>query len=81
MNAILNGSLSVVSNSDSNYNANDILQGPDAGAILGYDYNAFIQAIKDGKLEGIPYIDLGDHFVFSKKALEEWVYKIQSNNS
>lgn len=80
MSAVLDGSLSVI-NSDSDYNTNavsqtsDILQAYDAGVILGYEDYVLIQFIRDGKLNGLPYIDLGDHFIFSKKALEEWVYK------
>jgi len=75
-NAAVNGVISV-SNSDNTDKNSDVLMPYDAGAMLGYQSDEFIQMIKDGKLEGIPYVDLGDHYIFSKKALEEWVY----NNS
>jgi hypothetical protein len=74
LNGSINGSITV-SNTDSYYNNSDVLQAYDAGVMLGYEYNAFIQDINNGKLEGIPYLEIGDHYIFSKKALEEWVYK------
>jgi hypothetical protein len=71
LNGIFNGSFTM-SNA---YNADkDILMLYDAGAMLGYDPGEFIQDIKNGKLEGIPFIQVGDRYIFSKKALEEWVY-------
>ena len=77
-NATVNGVISVSnSDSDNTDKDSDILILHDAGTMLGYASDELIQMIKDGKLEGIPYVDLGDHYIFSKKALEEWVY----NNS
>lgn len=73
LNASLTGSLSV-SNMESYKNVSDVLQTYDAGIMLGYEQDNLIQDIKSGKLEGIPYIEVGDHYIFSKKALEEWVY-------
>lgn len=74
MNGNLNGSLTL--NDTNSYSRSDVLQASEAGAILGYDYNVFIQDIDNGKLKGIPYIEIGGHYVFSKKALEEWVYNM-----
>ena len=73
MNGILNGSLTV-SDMDSYNFESDVLQAFNAGRMLGYEADSFIQDINNGKLDGIPYIKLEDHYIFSKKALEEWVY-------
>lgn len=77
LNCKLNGSLTgslTVSNMDSYYTKSDVLQTYDAGIMLGYEQDVLIQDIESGKLEGIPYTKVGDHYIFSKKALEEWVY-------
>lgn len=42
--------------------------------MLGYEQDALIIDIENGKLEGIPYTKVGGHYIFSKRALEEWVY-------
>lgn len=53
----------------------DILMPYEAGAMLGYDdFNALLQDITAGKIEGIPYTIIANNYVFSKKALEEWLY-------
>ena len=71
----LNGSLSgSFSMSDSSSKDNDILIPYDAGQMLGYDQDALIIDIENGKLEGIPYAKFGNSYIFSKKALEEWIY-------
>ena len=73
MNGNLNGSLTM-SDMDSYNFESDVLLAFDAGRMLGYESNSLIQDINNGKLEGIPYIKLKDHYIFSKTALEEWVY-------
>ena len=53
----------------------DILLPFEAGDILGYQQQEdFIQDIKNGTLEGIPFTQVEGRYIFSKKALEEWVY-------
>jgi hypothetical protein len=53
----------------------DILVPYQVGELLGYsDYNLLIIDIEDGKLEGIPYTRIRSNYVFSKKALEDWIY-------
>lgn len=75
LNTSLNGSLyQNVSSSESNLTSGDILQPYYAGLLLGYDQEDLIAKIIDGTLEGIPYVKIGNHYVFSKKALEEWIY-------
>ncbi len=53
----------------------DILIAAEAGALLGYQREDLINAIIKDELEGIPYTKLGSEYIFSRKALEEWVYK------
>lgn len=75
MNGSLNGSLTL--NDTNSYKNSDVLQVYDAAAMLGYnDYNVLIQDINNGKLKGIPYTVIGNHYMFSKKALEEWIYNM-----
>lgn len=71
LNGILNGTFNM-----SEYSGieSDIIMPYGAGIILGYDQDTLIQNIENGKLEGIPYTKIGDNYIFSKKALEEWVY-------
>lgn len=52
----------------------DVLIPYSAGQMLGYDQDALIFDIENGKLEGIPYTIVGDNYIFSKKALEDWIY-------
>ena len=52
----------------------------EAGAMLGYNQDEFIQDIENGKLKGIAFTQVGGHYIFSKKSLEEWVYSNMSLN-
>lgn len=76
----LDGTLSVEQPDSSNYqininNKSDILQTEDAGRILGYsDNEKFIRDMGSGELKGIPYTRVSGHYLFSKKALDEWIY-------
>lgn len=71
LNGTLNGTLTM----NDSYNIdNDILQTYDAGAMLGYNESDLIRDIENGKLEGLPCTKIGGHYIFSKKALEEWIY-------
>ncbi len=78
MNGILNGSLTM-GNSYEGIKS-DILQQYDAQTLLGYDSDTdgglkhFIRDIENGTLEGLPYIKINGNYLFSKKALEEWLY-------
>ncbi len=67
-------SADVIYTGNKNYTNNDILITYDAGILLGYQRDDFIRAIISGELEGIPYTKLGSEYIFSRKALEEWVY-------
>lgn len=73
MNGNLSGALTVMSD-DTNFITSDVLNEEAARAMFGYAYDYLIQMIRDGNLEHIPYIEFGDNYIFSKKALEEWVY-------
>lgn len=42
--------------------------------MLGYDQDALIIDIENGKLEGIPYTKVGGNYIFSKKDIEDWIY-------
>jgi len=77
LNSILNGSLTMSSSYDAD---RDILMPYEAGAMLGYNQDEFIQDIENGKLKGIPCTQVGGHYIFSKKSLEEWVYSKMSIN-
>lgn len=75
LNGIFNGSLSMDDNSENN----DILRIYDVAAMFAYeDYDSLIKDIKSGRIEGIPYTKIGENYIFSKKALEEWVYNTVS---
>ena len=71
LNGVLNGSFTM---RDSYDVEKDILMPYDAGAMLGYEQDDFIHDIKSGNLDGIPFTQVGGRYIFSKKALEEWVY-------
>lgn len=73
LNGILNGSFSTSAYSSEERDS-DVLMPYDAGYMLGYDQDALIIDIENGKLHGIPYAKLGDNYIFSKKALEDWIY-------
>lgn len=71
LNGSLSGSFSMIDNSRKE---SDVLMPYDAGVMLGYDQDALIIDIENGKLEGIPFAKFGDNYIFSKKALEDWIY-------
>jgi|GEM_PF-6583577 hypothetical protein len=84
LNGDLNGTFTMQSSSDTNNNTDnnmdvnnsDVINPEEAGKLLGYvDTVHFINDIKSGKLHGIPYLYLYDQYIFSKKAIEEWIYK------
>ena len=70
----INGSLNVSNSDYNNKIESDVLLIYDAEIMLGYEPNTLRQDIQKGKLEGIPYTKVGTQYLFSKKALEEWVY-------
>lgn len=82
VNSVLNGSLSMnqtMTSSDSG-NTSDILKSDDAAIILGYNSSQYlIRDILGGNPEGIPYVLVDKNYLFSKKALEEWVYSKSLN--
>lgn len=46
----------------------------DAAAMLGFSKDGLISQILNGNPNEIPYIDVSGTYLFSKKALEEWIY-------
>lgn len=85
LNGILNGSLTMEDSQQYDTGmlqqyGTDILQQYDAQILLGYDANTedeqrhFIKDIENGPLEGLPYTKINGRYLFSKKAMEEWLY-------
>lgn len=52
----------------------DTLIGHDVAVYLGIDYDDLKQMLYQDKLKDIPYIRIKGEFIFSKKALDEWLY-------
>lgn len=71
----LNGSLTL--DDSSRFTDSDIMQVYQAAELLGYgDTNdSFILDILNGKFQDIPYTKMGRTYIFSRVALEEWVYQ------
>lgn len=89
LNGNLNGTFTMQNSSDmdnntdknidgnnSDVNNSDVINPEEAGKLLGYvDTVHFTNDIKSEKLHGIPYLYLYDQYIFSKKAIEDWIYK------
>lgn len=46
----------------------------EAAVYLGIKEEDFRSMVYGGKLKDIPYVDIAERIVFSKKALDEWLY-------
>ncbi len=77
LNGSLNGTFDI---SNTTNEEGDILKAYSAGVMLGYDRDDLIKDIDSGNLQGLPFAKIGDQYVFSKKALEEWVYSKSKEN-
>lgn len=74
LNGSLNGSLTLVDSSGL-YDS-DIIQSYQAAQLLGYQTGPeeLITDILQGSLPGIPFTKINNNYIFSRKALEEWIY-------
>ncbi len=85
LNGNLYGELSLANNDDNtddpnNKNKNNptnLIMADEAKSLIYYDgtIDAFLSDIKSGKLTDFPYIKMKENYVFSRKAIEDWVYK------
>ncbi|MDF2486588.1 MAG: hypothetical protein K0R46_2756 [Herbinix sp.] len=77
INGSLNGTFGIT---QSNYQVIDTYSGDiislyTAAGILLYDNQDVLkQAIDNGNKNDIPYVSINGNYLFSKKALEEWIY-------
>lgn len=70
----INADLSKVENALSN---RDSMMLYDLAAYLGINTEnlaAFKEMIEKNKIEGLPYIKINGNFVFSKRAVDQWLY-------
>ena len=61
----------------------DVMLLDEAGAYLGYNYESmgeFRSLVGYNKIPGLPYTKLSGKIVFSKKALDEWLYNAAKQN-
>jgi len=80
LNTTVTGSLSTADLSVHENDKGDIIQLYDAASMLGYnDQNQLAEDIEKGQLKGIPCTKIRNHYVFSRRALEEWLYDKAKN--
>lgn len=65
--------------SNLNFNQNDVMQIDDVCTYLGIDATALKDAIEKNELPGLPYIKLGDNYLFSRKQIDIWVQEAAKN--
>ncbi len=57
----------------------DVLQLYEAAKYLGMEFQELEFAIETNRFKDLPYVKLGDHYVFSKKLIELWVEEAAKN--
>jgi hypothetical protein len=81
LNSYIPARSSTVVPTDFNISQKDILKAYEAALCLGMDQETLINMVENNQLENIPYMKIGNDYIFSKKLLEIWVQDSVNKNA
>lgn len=76
----INSSVSLNNGQANQRSYNEVLSIYDATSYLGIDEATLRNVVNSGNVLGIPYVSTGGQIIFSKKALDEWIYNASKSS-